>query len=422
ASGTDKPAGERLYAVVVPDMDLMRQKKIVNAGDVLRFEFEGLGATLPSYKRVLGYEVSFEPLPRTTTGKLKRHEVEKRLARAAEVAAGQTPASDEAPVWPDDAHVTSVLAIVRRRVGDKAVLAPGANLELDLGLDSMERVELQTELEQATGRRIPEEESQQIYTLGELVDAVRPTGTDVSVVAGRASTDMSWSVLLKDLPPPSDPVLGRLLESRPLVEPLLFLLSRVFRALVVRTSITGVDKLPAAGAYLICPNHQSYVDSFCLYSVLPYRTLARLFFVGAVEYFETPLMAYVARKINCVPVDSDSNLVPAMKAGAFGLAHGKILVLFPEGERSIDGTVKRFKKGAPILSRHLNAPIVPVAIRGAHETWPRGQSFNWRALVPFGGVHVRITIGEPFSVRADETDGEAAERLRGEVQGMWERS
>ncbi|MCC7125802.1 MAG: AMP-binding protein, partial [Acidobacteria bacterium] len=42
ASGTDKPAGERLYAVVVPDMDLMRQKKIVNAGDVLRFEFEGL--------------------------------------------------------------------------------------------------------------------------------------------------------------------------------------------------------------------------------------------------------------------------------------------------------------------------------------------------------------------------------------------
>ncbi len=420
ASGTDKPAGERLYAVVVPDMDLLRQKKIVNAGDVLRFEFEGLSATLPSYKRVLGYEVSFEPLPRTTTGKLKRHEIERRLARAAEVAAGQAPAPGEAPVWPDDEHVSSVLGIVRRRVGEKAVLAPAANLELDLGLDSMERVELLTELEQATGRRVPEEESQQIYTLGQLVDAVRPTGAETGLAAGRASSDMSWSVLLDDLPPSSDPVLGRLLESRPFVEPLLFLLSRVFRGLVVRTSVTGVDRLPATGAYLICPNHQSYVDSFCLYSVLPYRTLARLFFVGAVEYFETPLMTFVARKINCVPVDSDSNLVPAMKAGAFGLAHGKILVLFPEGERSIDGAVKRFKKGAPILSRHLDAPIVPVAIRGAHEAWPRGQAFNWRALVPFGGVHVRITIGEPFSVRADESDGEAAERLRAEVQRMWD--
>ena len=54
-----------------------------------------------------------------------------------------------------------------------------------------------------------------------------------------------------------------------------------------------------------------------------------------------------------LPVDPDANLVPAMKAGAFGLAHGKILMLFPEGERSIDGTVKRFKKGAPILAQHL---------------------------------------------------------------------
>ena len=67
-----------------------------------------------------------------------------------------------------------------------------------------------------------------------------------------------------------------------------------------------------------------------------------------------------------------------MQAGAFGLAHGKVLVLFPEGERSIDGTVKRFKKGAPILAQHMHVPIVPVALKGVYELWPRNRAFNWR--------------------------------------------
>ena len=53
-----------------------------------------------------------------------------------------------------------------------------------------------------------------------------------------------------------------------------------------------------------------------------------------------------------------------------------VLVLFPEGERSIDGTVKKFKKGAPILSQHMHVPIVPVAIKGVFEVWPRNRGIN----------------------------------------------
>jgi long-chain acyl-CoA synthetase len=145
----DKPAGERLYAVVVPNMELLREPKIVNAGDILRFEFEGLGARLPSYKRVLGYEISFEPLPRTTTGKLKRHEIVKRLAQTAHAAKAEASAADQA--WRDDPHVAAALALVQRRATGDSPLTPSANLELDLGLDSMERVELIAELEQTFG-------------------------------------------------------------------------------------------------------------------------------------------------------------------------------------------------------------------------------------------------------------------------------
>ena len=444
AFGEDK-TGQRLYGVVVPDMEALAARKVVNAGDLLRFELEGLSASLPSYKRVLGYDVWFEPLPRTTTGKLKRHEILRRLQ---ETASSTRPAVSEADErWQADPHVSAALEVVRRRAIGGLPCRPSANLELDLGLDSMERVELLTELEQEFGVRVAEEQTHQIFTLGQLIDAVRPvpgnrtpatgtrtpaTGNLTAVIgsrtpaAGNAATvagvsDDSWAVLLSDLPPETDPVLGGLLSPRPILEPVLYVVSWLLPRLLGTVRVSGLDNLPKAGAFLICPNHQSYVDPFFVCGVLPYRTLARAFFVGAVEYFETPLMSWVARKLHCVPVDPDSNLVPAMKAGAFGLAHDKVLILFPEGERSIDGTVKRFKKGAPILSRHLGVPVVPVAIGGAYDVWPRGRSFNWRGLLPWSRSHVRIQFGDPIQFTEGESAAAAAARLRATVDGLWQR-
>ena len=79
-----EPSAERLYAVVVPDDAMLRERKIANVGDIIRFEMEGASVHLPHHKRVLGYEIWFEPLPRTSTGKIKRFEVERRV-KAAEV-------------------------------------------------------------------------------------------------------------------------------------------------------------------------------------------------------------------------------------------------------------------------------------------------------------------------------------------------
>jgi long-chain acyl-CoA synthetase len=225
--------------------------------------------------------------------------------------------------------------------------------------------------------------------------------------------------MLRDLPPSDDPALRSLLEPRPIAAPLFFLSFRVLRLAMPRVSISGVEHLPAQGPYIICPNHQSYVDPFVINSVLPFRIFKQLFFVGAAEYFEHAVTRWLARLGNLVPVDPDANLVPAMKASAFGLTHGKILMLFPEGERSIDGTVKRFKKGGAILARHQRVPIVPVAIRGAFEMWPRNRSFNWASIVPFSGYRVRIAIGPPLAIAEDESYGDAATRLRDAVERLW---
>ena len=426
-----RPSSERLFGVVVPDMEVLREKKIVNAGDIIRFEMEGLTADLPAHKRVLGYDIWFEPLPRTTTQKIKRHEVERLLReRQRRASPGQAIAIAPADLaWMDEPHPASVIAVLRPRLREGSRLFPDANLELDLGFDSMERVELLTELERRFTTTVPQKVASEIFTVRQLVAALAAGLDKPSAFAQSALEDkqgslpdeinQSWSTILRDVPPDSDPILSGLLERKPLAGPLLYLLGRLVRPLIARVELSGVENLPASGAYIISPNHQSYLDPFLICTGLPFRVFKNLFFVGAVEYFETPLTRWFARLANLVPVDPDSNLIPAMQAGAFGLAHGKILVLFPEGERSIDGTVKKFKKGAPILAQHLGVPIVPVAIKGVYELWPRGRGINWRVVWPWSGHRITIVIGKPmlFAENADYND--TASQLRERVAQMW---
>jgi 1-acyl-sn-glycerol-3-phosphate acyltransferase len=81
----------------------------------------------------------------------------------------------------------------------------------------------------------------------------------------------------------------------------------------------------------------------------------------------------------------DNYLVRALQASARILRDGQILCLFPEGERSADGRVRPFRKGAGILVRELAVPVLPAYITGAFEAWPRGQS--WPRVHP---LHVRF--------------------------------
>ena len=118
-----------------------------------------------------------------------------------------------------------------------------------------------------------------------------------------------------------------------------------------------------------------------------------------------------------------------MQAGGYGLRHGKVLVLFPEGERSIDGTVKVFKKGAAILSYHLAAPIVPVALDGVFEIWARNRPINWAAVRPWRRARVAVHFGAPVhgvpaeagAVRTDATPDGTYEALTAELRSRVER-
>jgi long-chain acyl-CoA synthetase len=439
-----EPAAERLHAVVVPNQEVMREKKVLNMREVLRFEIESMGVALPSHKRVLSFEVWTEDLPRTTTRKLRRFEIAARAREraAAEVAAdprteaaeGGRTLSESDAAWCALPEVARALEVIAQAGKEKGAVHPDANIELQMGLDSMERVELLTHLEEMFGTTVSDEVRQQIYTVRELVEAVLPKEGGAAAAGARGGD--AWGRLLASGPggvPENDPLFQGLLEEHEVTHASLFLGAKLLRAVgtvVFGLHITGVENFPQEGAFLLSPNHQGFLDMFLLAGALPWHVLRRMFFVGASEYYATPARQRVARAVHVIPVDPDANLVRAMQAGAFGLRHGKVLVLFPEGERSVDGEIKTFKKGAAILSLHLNAPIVPVAIRGSFEFWPRARGFQWRRCLP-GSGRIRIAIGapiappEPLAAGCERRDAEkryaaATDTLRAAVDAMWQ--
>jgi long-chain acyl-CoA synthetase len=441
-----EPVAERLHAVVVPNFDVMRERKVTNTREVLRFEIESLGVALPTNKRVLSFDVWTDDLPRTTTRKLKRFEIaarERERAAEASAAVGQQlggqvlRALSEADAgWCALPEVAQALAAVEKAGKGKGPMHPDANIELELGLDSVERIELLAQLEQMFGTQVLDEVRQKIYTVRELVMAVLQRGAGVA--AGAAEGGDAWGRLLapgQGGGTEDDPLLQGLLEPRPVATALFYTGVKVTGwagRVLFGFRPAGAENLPRDGPFLLCPNHQSFFDAFLLLSTLPWAAFRRILFVGASEYYATPFRRSVARALHVVPVDPDSHLVRAMQAGAFGLRHGKVLVLFPEGERTVDGDIKTFKKGAAILSLHLCAPIVPVAIRGSFDFWPRARGFRWSACLPGSGARIRLRIGPPLPPPAPlcagctlrEAEGRytvATESLRGAVAGMWDR-
>jgi len=392
-----EPFSERLHGVIVPNFEVLRQRKIVNAKEVIRFAIEGLSQQLPSTKRILSYQIWQEDLPRTTTRKLKRFEIEKRVRanQSKSQADSEMPAepavSADDLVWLEQPEVERALKVIHTSVKTAPeTIRPQDNLELDLGLDSIERVELLVALEKELGGDVDESRVSEIYTVRELVDEVRESAARGSP-APSAIRFAGWNAILSE--EPKDPEVLRLAKSRPISAAALFLIFRLIQ-LFARDQfdlrVAGLEKLPPSGPFIVSPNHQSFLDPFVVGSVLPWEVFRDLFSVGTSEIFGSGFMRRLAGWLRVIVVDPDANLIPAMRAGAYGLRRGRVLVLFPEGERSIDGKPKVFKKGAAILSIHLQVPIVPVAIEGFYEVWPRGKPF------PQKFKPLRMSFGDPI--------------------------
>ncbi len=406
--------GERLHAVVVPDLEAARRRGYVNVREMITWDLETMGAKLPSPQRLNSLEVRNQPLPRTPTRKIKRFVLQQELAErgpgvAAAPAGAAVGTTDPEPLPPWAAEVCEVVA----RYAKVAAVEPHAHLDLDLGLESLDRIELMAELQRERGVVLPDETAGHIHTVGELIAALGGApATAAAADAGKVAAD-NWAAVLRENPDGVE----RLLRRRPLLELFMWLVLRTCRGLwrmLAGFTSGGVDHLPADSAFMVCANHASYLDPFLLCMALPRQAFSRIFFVGYSDYFEGPIGRTLGRLFRNIPIDPNRNLERAMQAAAEGLRRDMVLIIFPEGGRSLDGSVREFRRGAAILSQHLNVPIVPAGIWGAYRAWPRGG--------PMRRHPVAVQFGEVLSPASSESDAAQLQELRQSVVDLVQRA
>jgi long-chain acyl-CoA synthetase len=418
---------EKLIAVVVPDFEYLKQAKIANSYEAIRWTLDGLGRELPEYQRVREYIVRAEPLPRTATRKIKRFHLQKEI----ESGTLQNTQPRTEKTWTltdDDKNILksiggkAVIATIKQQKSDVETIHPNMNLELDLSLDSLARAETFASLEQTFKVEFDSEEATKALTVGEVVKLVEKTANLENCTKdwGELETGFNWKQILteanEDLPE-----IQPVLKQTSLFAFIAFVVLKIaylFCKVFFRLEVTGLDELKKLNKpFIICPNHQSFLDGFIVPSTYPYSILKDIFHVGASEFFQGFFGSNFAKLTKIVPIDPDTQLMKAMKAGAIGLRNGKILNIYPEGERAFDGELHPFKKGAAILASELDLQIVPVALDGLHKVWARGTN-----KIKF--EKVKIKFGQPLNLeqfkhlQGEETYEKITQHLKNTIQRM----
>ena len=396
-------AAERVHAIVVLDEGVDLQETVRKAN-----------ASLGDHQKIRGaVPWPGTELPRTEgTRKLKRRELRDWLLRGQSRAAADAHAPDE----------RSVVAVVQR-------FAPGRDITAattldELGLSSLERVELMMAIEEALQVTVDESRFTATTTVGELEALARPLDAPAagpgqriapSRAAGREETIQfpGWNRSL--------PAYALRRASLPTW---ILPLARFF----ARLRVEGLEHLQQlSGPVIFAANHQSHFDTPVILMALPPRWRYRVAPAMAKEFFKAHFYpeqfsrtAYVTNSLNYYLASLFFNAfpLPQREAGTrqtlryIGelVTAGQSVLIFPEGRRTDAGEIARFLPGVGMIASRLLVPVVPVRLEGVdrilHQKWKFPQ--RGVARVAFGPA-LRLE-GADYAKLAKEVE-EAVRRL-----------
>ncbi|MFM9959504.1 MAG: lysophospholipid acyltransferase family protein [Phycisphaerales bacterium] len=175
----------------------------------------------------------------------------------------------------------------------------------------------------------------------------------------------------------------------------------------------GAEHVPETGACLIASNHQSHLDPPLVSSGVRFRAIH---FVAKAELFESRWFGWVIRTLRAVPIRLDgASDVTAVREILGRLEIGAAVLIFPEGARTLTGEMSEFQRGVWLLMKRAKCPVVPCAVEGCYEAFPRGTGFPklWgkRVAVAYGKA---ITHEELLALGPDE----ALKRLAAEIEAL----
>lgn len=320
--------------------------------DILRWELiEPFNRKVSAYKKIMRIHVTNHELPRTRLGKLQHFKLPQLVQQL-----------DTAEITQPDFDLPEYLLIAEYLEKEKGQrVLPSHHPELDLGMDSLDKVGFQEWIQQTFGIDLPPHKMAEFANISQLAEWIGDNKTKIE------EGEVNWNDILRKKPELKLPRTWR-------IGSLAFRLSRYLFHSYFRFSADGVDNIPD-GPCIIAPNHQSSFDGLFVTSVMKTRQIRDTYFYAKEKHFRRKLLKYLAARNNIIIVDLNYDLKQSIQTLAEVLLQNKKLIIFPEGTRTLNGELGHFKRTFAILSRELNVPIVPVAIDGAFRAMPKGKYF-----------------------------------------------
>jgi long-chain acyl-CoA synthetase len=389
--GASVKGREIAAALIVPSADLRKNYSADKVREMIHNEIIRLGRNRPSYKKISDFAVVYQPLPRTSTRKLRKFELREMYERMRKEGlkgrAGRirlTAVEETLMKRPEfETIVERITAIAGAHAGKK--ITPRANLELDLGMDSLQKLDLFCRLEEEFRVRIPEEYFTRIQTAGDVYAEF------MAQKESEQETEVQEDLRKRIV----DGASIRIRPSSSLLYNTAPALVRGASHLLWGARIRGEEHIPRTRPALFVANHQTALDVVWIVSALPWSMRRETFAIGKAELLRYPIISSVLKRSNLIPVERDGDIVESLRASSAVLKSDRNLIVFPEGTRSDSEQMLPFKSGVGLLALETNPHIVPVRIQGAAAVWPRGKT----PRLSRAGAGPRVTFGEPFTLQ-----------------------
>jgi len=341
----------KLAAIIVPDLLEFRKRNITNTKTYIKNIVEDYNLKAHNYEKILDYKLFENELPKTRVGKTRRFMLPDLYEK------GETDKKEKV-IEPDNEIYRILKEYVKKNKG--IAPQPQENLELEIGMDSLDIVEFFAYIESNFGIRLDEDEFSKMPNLLLLSEYINQKATKIE------DNEVDWKKIIDETKPIVDNknrwVTKILKPFQPIVD------------LYFRTKKINKKNLTAEPQIFVS-NHQSFVDPVVLGTLLPRKILNNTLFLAIDWYFKKGFMKLLVNHGNVILVDINKNIRKSVEEIVGHLKSGKSVLIFPEGARTKDGKVAEFKKVFAIIAKEMGVDIQCLGIKGAFNAYSRYMKF-----------------------------------------------
>ena len=381
-------SGDILHAAIRPEMTAVRQSSLDDMDALIKSEVERFNAEQPQYKRIKQYHIMSEELPKTRLGKVQRFLLPHLIDKP------KTHTEQESLEGKSE-----VYKMLKAFVEDETKMIANENdhFEIDLSMDSLSKVSLLAYIENTFGINMNEEQMENLNTLAKLTDYIEKNEHTFN------TTNITWKDILATK-------VDVKLEKPGITQWCTYTFTKILFSICYRFRFKGSKKLPNSPCIIVA-NHRCAIDGFLITYNFSRKENKDIFFFAKEKHWRTKIAQFFARKNNIILMDINKNVRQSLQEMCAVLKKGKNIVIFPEGTRSRDNKMKKFKETFAILSKELNVPVVPVAITGSESACYGGS------IIPKFWKKINVEVMDPVM----PAEGQTAENFRDKIAAMIEK-